>query len=106
MNYIDPQNVISPRDCVSNVEVLYDGGADSVSLAKIAWEGKDCFAIRWNVAKREWNDPKKQEGIKQCVGMPTSRGYPVWFVLPEEMLDTTSSLWKEIFKNRARDITH
>jgi len=95
MNYVDPSQVISPRDCVSNVRVLFDGGEQSISIAKIEWEGQDCIGARWNVAKREWDVPDKQAG-KVCLGMPTSRGLPVWFILPPELLDQGSEAWKAL----------
>ena len=96
MNYIRPNQVTSPQDYISNIRVLHDGGEGSFSIAMIEWEGNDCFAIRWNVARREWDDPEKQNGNKQCVGMPSSHGYPVWFVLPDEIIDTMSSIWNII----------
>lgn len=82
MIYHDPHTVLSPRDFVSNVRVLHDGGVGSFSVALIEFEGVDCLAMRWNVARREEDDPVKISGQKICVGMPSSRGYPVWFVLP------------------------
>lgn len=83
MKYIKPSGVISPMDCVSNVKVLFDGGIDSFSIAEMEWEGTPVHGIRWNVARREWDDVDKVNGIKTCLGMPTSRGYSVWFVLPD-----------------------
>ncbi len=83
MRYIKPNRVISPRDFVRNVNVIFDGGIDSFSIAELEWEGGKTFAMRWNVARREWDDPEKQNGNIECKGMPTSRSYPVWFVLPE-----------------------
>ncbi len=35
MRYHPPNQVTSPQDYVSNVRVLFDGGDDSVSIAKI-----------------------------------------------------------------------
>lgn len=101
MDYISPNQVISPQDYISNVRVLHDGGADSFSLAKIEWEGNDCYAIRWNIARREWDDPEKQNEQKQCVGMPSSHGYPVWFVIPDEIVNQSSDFWKIIRKEQS-----
>jgi hypothetical protein len=84
MRYHDPQTVISPRDYVDNVRVLYDGGDASFSIALIEFEGADHFAMRWNVARREWDDPDKQNLSKICMGMPSSRSMPVWFILPDQ----------------------
>lgn len=94
MKYVKPNLVTSPRDFIGNVEVIYNGGAESFSLAKIEWEGSPSYAIRWNVARREWDDPVKISLKKECVGMPSSHGYPVWFVIPDEFLDKDSEIWK------------
>ncbi len=100
MEYYSPKGVISPVDCVSNVQVLYDGGDGSVSVASLEWEGNPCIAIRWNIARREWDDTEKKQNKKTCVGMPSSHGYPVWFILPDELFDSKSDLHKAIAKNR------
>jgi hypothetical protein len=92
MNYTPPNTVTSPRDYISNLCVLFDGGEDSVSVARLHWEGKPCIAMRWNVARREWDDPEKKSGKKVCVGMPSSHGFPVWFLLPDELLEEESDL--------------
>jgi hypothetical protein len=95
-------NVTSPKDCVSNIRVIYDGkdgslpGTHPFSLALLDWEGKTCFAIRWNVAQREWDDPQKNSNNRTCAGMPTSRGYPVWFILPDEIIKQDSKIWSLI----------
>lgn len=82
MIYVNPLNVVSPRDCVSNVNVIFDGGEESFSIAEMDWEGTNAVGIRWNVASREWDDSEKLAGKKECKGMPVSRTYPVWFILP------------------------
>ena len=84
MKYINTKKVVSPKDYIEKVSVLIDDGEDSFSLAKINWNGTEHFAIRWNVAMREWDDIEKKNGTKECVGMPSSRGYPVWFLLPDD----------------------
>lgn len=76
MNYRKPENVLSPRDAVKEVNVVYDGGEDSISVAKIQWYDKEVTGVRWNVAMREWDDQDKING-KECLGMPTSTGHPV-----------------------------
>lgn len=102
MEYTPPQEVTSPRDCIDNVQVIHDGGlgegdeAKAYSVATIEWEGVSCLAIRWNVAQREWEDPEKVSGERVCVGMPSSRGYPVWFILPKEILDADSDVRRKI----------
>src|SRR5687767_1789102 len=96
MNYTAPATVIGPQDFVRNVQVIHDGGEGSVSIARLDWEGSLVFAMRWNVARREWEDPEKASGSKVCVGMPSSHGHPVWFVLPDEMFDRDSEMWQHI----------
>jgi len=87
MKYYAPKDVKSPRRCISSVTPLYDGGTDNAfSLAKITWQGKECIGIRWNVTQGEWDDENKINGTKICVGEPNSRGYPTWFILPNEFL--------------------
>ncbi len=102
MNYINPNQVISPQEYISNIRILHDGGNDSFSLARVEWEGEDCFAIRWNIARREWDDPEKQIDRKQCIGMPSSHGYPIWFILPEELIDQDSEIWRIINEQRSK----
>jgi hypothetical protein len=96
MIYVNPNAVKSPSDFIENIQVIFDGGENSYSLAKAEWEGRECFAIRWNVARREYDDPEKQADRKICIGMPSSHGYPVWFILPEDLLDRNSEIWQRI----------
>ena len=83
MRYIKPDRVISPRDFIRDVHVIFDGGIYSFSIAELEWEGGKTYGMRWNVARREHDNPEKQNGNIECMGMPTSRAYPVWFILPE-----------------------
>lgn len=96
--YPPPGTVLSPRDFVDSVNVIHDDGAASYSLAEIEWEGKKCIAIRWNVARREQDDPNKQSGAKMSVGMPSSHGIPVWFILPDDLFDKNSAAYKKLQK--------
>ncbi len=98
MKYVQPQNVTSPLDYLSNVRVIHNGGAYGVSVAKLNWDGGECYGLRWNTSMREREDPDKKSNKKTCVGMPTSRGLPVWFIMPDELLDCDSELWDEIRK--------
>lgn len=82
MIYHAPNTVISPQDGVRNIRVIFDGGEESFSLARIEWYGDECLAMRWNVSHREWEVPEKVNEMRRCVGMPVSHGLPVWFILP------------------------
>lgn len=97
MKYKDPNKILSPQDAVENLQVIYDGGDSSVSIAKIKWYEKEkkVTGIRWNIGMREQNDIDKKNG-KECVGFPSSRGYPTWFILPDDFLNKKSELWKKI----------
>lgn len=77
--YTDPKTVLSPRGSVKNLEVLYDGGAGSFSLAKMEWDGRDAHGFRWN----GYTDRKTNKVNK---GSPISTGYPIWMILPTEMV--------------------
>lgn len=96
MLYTPPNTVIAPQDCVSNIHVIFDGGVDSYSVVKLDWNGSPRIAMRWNVSEREWHETDKASGSVECKGMPTSHGVPVWFVLPDDFLDTSADVWKDI----------
>src|SRR2546421_4161058 len=99
MKTIPATSVTAPQDCVSIIRVLYDGqdgsapGSSPISVAQLEWEGRPCIGIRWNVAQREWDDPDKKSGKKACVGMPSSRGHAVWFILPDGMIEEDGKIW-------------
>jgi len=98
MNYKNPSSINSPKDYIEDVNLIYDEGEDGVSVAEVVWDGQLKLAIRWNVARREWDDLEKSNLLKDCVGMPSSRGYPVWFILPETFFDSNSKLRKQLDK--------
>lgn len=87
--YHRPATVLSPRDCVSDVQVIFDGGTGSnrYSVAELKWRGRPCIGIRWNITERELNDPAKVNNTKTCIGEPNSRGYATWFILPDGFLE-------------------
>jgi len=96
MRYVTPLDVTSPKDAVSNIRLILDQGAEGISVAQIDWYEEPILVMRWNVSLREWDDPEKISEENICLGMPVSRGYPVWFVIPEDFLDRNSELWKNI----------
>ena len=88
MKYNHPEQVRSPRGYAKHIKPLYDGGEESFSIAILEnSDGNHNIGVRWNVSEKEWDDRRKTEEGMFCVGMPQSRGYSVWFILP----DTT---WK------------
>ncbi|MFV0226599.1 hypothetical protein OBK05_02725 [Empedobacter falsenii] len=91
IKYRSPKTILSPKDAVKEVDVIYDD-PKGVSIAKIKWYDDYVIGIRWNIALREWDDPNKMNGTKECLGLPTSRGYPTWFILPNQFLDENSDI--------------
>jgi hypothetical protein len=75
MAYIEPHNVLSPRSVVGAVDVIYNGGPGSWSVARLEYAGvQDRIGIRWNGSDKETG-----------IGNPQSRGMPTWFVVPDEL---------------------
>ena len=54
--------------------------------------------MEWrDVSAREYDDPAKASGSVRCVGMPASRGFPVWFVLPlDTLLNQTGDIYEKL----------
>jgi hypothetical protein len=69
MSYQDPKLVTSPQEKLSNLEVLFNGGEGSYSVAKMLWEGGKAIGIRWN-------------GEGGSIGTPNAFGNPTWFIMP------------------------
>jgi hypothetical protein len=74
MAYIDPQTVLSPRNLVASVDILYNGGPGDWSVARLEYDGEERIGIRWN-------GKEEVAGI----GNPQSRGKPTWFVVPDQL---------------------
>ena len=65
-----PNDVRSPREHWTLIEVLYDGGDDpGDALAVGEWDHERRLAPRWNGGGKE-------------IGNPQSRGLPTWFMIP------------------------
>jgi hypothetical protein len=76
MSYIEPKHVISPKNYVSNVIPVYDGGEKDCSVALLKWEGQDGVGMRWNGGSEPDERPTP--------GNPQSRGLPTWFLIPDD----------------------
>jgi hypothetical protein len=71
------------------IDVVFQGGGDDENwwaLALGRWvneegESNPCLAARWNGAIGS-----------ESKGNPISRGYPTWFILPEEISNNLKSL--------------
>ncbi len=73
MSYIRPSEVISPKDKVSDVRVIVEGGPGDSSVALLNYDGVKSVGVRWNGT----------DGSR--VGNPQSRGVGTWFILPEKL---------------------
>lgn len=70
MRYITPEEVVSPRCSFGGlVEIIYSGGENEMSVARILWDDDERVACRWNGDNEH---PK---------GNPLSRGQSTWFVI-------------------------
>ena len=63
--YRQPDTILSPRDAITKVDVLFDNC--EFSVAKLLWYGDEKLGIRWNIGLREWDDPDKQNDCKITV---------------------------------------
>ena len=79
--YHDPKTVLSPKNRVKSVEVIFDKGPvdGSWSVARVEWDGSHTVGIRWN------GDSGNSKGT------PQSRGNPAWFIVPQELEE---AFWK------------
>lgn len=85
MPYTDPKTVKSPMGRMEDLNVIYDGGAGSWSLATMTWDKqKDNIGLRWNGSD--------VPGDPFPAGNPTSHGYPTWFILPSPLAEIAITL--------------
>ncbi len=78
MPYIVPEDVASPQNrFVGLVELVYAGGENEMSVARIRWrddqdeEDRERIAVRWN------GDDERP------LGNPVARGHATWFIVAE-----------------------
>lgn len=103
MNYNHPEQVRSPRGYAKHIKPLYDGGEEGCSIAILEdYNGYKNIGIRWNVSEKEWEDSRKTEKGMTCVGMPQSRGYSVWFILPDTSWQFVPQMIKEEINQRGK----
>ena len=73
MRYIKPKKVTSPQDRWRLNRVVYPGAEGGWSAAEGWWNDSGVLALRWN---GDDDTP---------MGNPQSRGYPTWFIVPDEL---------------------
>jgi len=80
MNYIRPENVISPKAHWALQTVLLDGGEGECAYALGRWDGEPRIGFRWNGSA---DNP---------IGNPQSRGLPTWTMLDPNLHEAVLSL--------------
>jgi hypothetical protein len=90
--YHDPKTVLSPKQRVKSVEVVFDKGPVdySWSVARLKWDDSSVVGIRWN------GDSSSTKGL------PQARGNPTWFVIPDELADAVlhaAQEWSRVKQN-------
>ena len=73
MDYIEPEDVKSPKKWWYLFEVVLDRGRGNCAYALGEWNGRRRIGFRWNGDK------------ENKLGNPQSRGLPTWTMLDEEM---------------------
>ena len=74
---VNPEDVQSPKRLLVVVSVIANTGEDGYSVALIRWNGEPRLAMRWNGS-----------GDENDLGNPQLRGYPAWFVIPDEFRES------------------
>lgn len=92
--YHDPSTVLSPKDRVKAVDVVFDLGPvdGSWSVAEIDWEDSTAVGIRYN------GDSTSTKGS------PQARGNPAWFIVPKELESAVLTAAKEISRARSASL--
>jgi hypothetical protein len=89
--YIDPQTVLSPKNKVRDLQILYDRGPvdHSWSIARLTYGDDQRIGIRWN-----GDDKESKKGV------PLANAHPVWFILPNELAGAVEARIEELKGNR------
>lgn len=101
MIYKKPETVKSPKNKITQVDVIYNGEGLKVkdpgfSIAIVTWDGVRRLAMRWNISENEWYDHAKTSGLKECVGNPQSRGHATWFIIPPQIFNPEDPITSEV----------
>lgn len=93
--YHDPSTVLSPKDRVKSVDVIYDTGPTdegSWSVAQLEWDNSKAVGIRWN------GDSNSSKGL------PQARGNPAWFIVPQELEEAVLKAAREANRMRRSEL--
>ena len=88
--YHDPHTVLSPKERVKSVDVVFDMGPvdGSWSVAEIDWDDSKAVGIRYN------GDAVSSKGL------PQARGNPAWFIVPRELESAVLTAAREVSRAR------
>lgn len=90
--YINPKNVISPKNKIKKIiKVIYDGGEWGSSVCELEWQNDGEPKYETEIGMR-WNGSLEHGNI----GNPSSRGYPTWFIIPKD--------FRELVKEKAEEL--
>jgi hypothetical protein len=93
MAYVNPEIVVTPKNRVRSVHVLYDGGPGGWSVAMVDFDGEECVGFRWNGDEGE-----------PGIGTPQSRGRPTWEILPRELADVVRERVEQLQNSRYAEL--
>lgn len=96
MPYIDPEQALSPRGRVKDLQVIYNTGRTrgSWSVVTLKWDQQQRVGLRWN----------GEEG-EEGKGQPQSRGNPTWFIVPEELSEEVLRAAQQLRERERNDLT-
>jgi|ERR1700730_17538950 len=90
---IDPRTVTSPKERLKDHRVIHEAPDQSIaipwSLAIGIFDGRRALLVRW-----DGDSP---------LGNPVSSGYPTWFVLPNDLHESSLTVVSEPNQSSARD---
>lgn len=88
MGYIRPEEVTSPKGHLTLIGILDEGDQGQSALAIGLWaEKKRGHPDSRPVLLMRWNGYEDPEPGESRVGVPNSRGFATWFVVPEKYHD-------------------
>lgn len=92
--YHDPRTVLSPKERVKSVDVVYDAGpvSGSWSVAELEWDNSVAVGIRWN------GDEASSKGL------PQARGNPTWFIVPPQLAGAVLAAAQETKRSRQNEL--
>lgn len=84
--YHNPEKCTHPKR-LERIQIIYEDRTNvdkSYTIAKLFYKsGETAIGMRWNIAYDQYKNEDCKQGRKVCLGFPHSRGYPTWFILPE-----------------------